>query len=385
MSSPASAGRTRFDVADIVREHRDELERRYALSTQQRRALSAIALCRTAALGGHMEVCRSCGYERPVYNSCCNRHCPKCQALAQEQWIAARSARILPVPHFHVVFTLPQALRPLSQCKPRLLFDALFQASSETLLEFGESRFHALLGVTMVLHTWTRELRFHPHVHAIVSAGGLSLDGKSWVPCSRRYLFPVEALSKVFRGKVMALLRQMHKTGNFDGLEQFEDPMAFDHLMVSLTKKPWVVYAKKPFSKPEFVLRYLGRYTHRVAISNSRLLNVTSEQVCFRTKNGKSCTVTPVEFLRRFVMHVLPEGYVKIRHFGLMASANVHGKQQTARELLTTKSVSDPSPLQGETSAEPPTLTEPAFGICPRCGAALVRVPLPIQDARAPP
>ena len=200
MLHPANAGRQRFDIADIVRAHRPALAEQTLLTLEQCRVLSAIALCRTAALGGHVDVCRSCDYERPAYNSCRNRHCPKCQALAQELWSAARSKRVLPVRHFHVVFTVPSALRSLARFRPKLLFDALFHAASETLMELGKTHLKAELGVTAVLHTWTRDLRFHPHLHCIVTAGGLALDAERWVPSSPKYLFPVEVMGVLLRG-----------------------------------------------------------------------------------------------------------------------------------------------------------------------------------------
>jgi len=252
---PVATGRTCFDVADIVRQHRAELEARYELSTSQRRVLSAIALCRTSALGGHLEHCPSCGYEHAAYNSCRNRHCPKCQALAQEKWIAARSERMLPVGHFHVVFTLPAQLRPLASYQPKFIYDALFQAASLTLLELGRSRLEAQLGATMVLHTWTRALQLHPHLHAIVTAGGLSSDGSRWVPSARKFLFPLKAMSAVFRAKMLGALANLRELGRFDGLDDFRDPEAFDRLMGSLSRTSWVVYAKKPFAGVDQVLR----------------------------------------------------------------------------------------------------------------------------------
>lgn len=304
---PAPAGRPRFDIADIVRQHRAALEAEVHLTLAQRRALSAMALCRTAALGGHVDECRSCGFERPAYNSCRNRHCPKCQALRQEKWIAARTERLLPARHFHVVFTMPSELRALGQCYPRELFGALFSAASETLLELGDTRLGARLGVTMVLHTWTRELRLHPHVHALVTAGGLAMDGSRWVSSNRKYLFPVEVMGALLRGKMMAALRALHARGAFASFDDFADPEGFDRLMGKLVRKNWVVYAKKPFKRVDHVLKYLGRYTHRVGIANSRLVDVRDDLVTFRTKNGKTVSLTPVEFLRRFVQHVLPD------------------------------------------------------------------------------
>jgi hypothetical protein len=385
---PVATGRTGFDVADIVRQHRAELEARYELSTSQLRVLSAIALCRTAALGGHLELCPSCGHEHPAYNSCRNRHCPKCQALAQEKWIAARSERMLPVGHFHVVFTLPAQLRPLADYQPKLIYDALFQAASLTLLQLGQSRLQAQLGVTMVLHTWTRTLQLHPHVHAIVTSGGLSVDGSRWVPSARKFLFPLQAMSEVFRAKMLGALANLRELGRFDGFDDLRDPEAFDRLMGKLSRISWVVYAKRPFAGVDQVLKYLGRYTHRVAIANSRLIDVTDSAVTFRTKSGKTCSLPPVEFLRRFLFHVLPAGFVKTRHYGLLASSNVDSKLAVARTLLQPYAtpIPDTAPRAEATCLDMLlSLTGRDVRTCPQCGTPLVRKPLPRATARSPP
>lgn len=223
-----------------------------------------MALCRTAELGGHVDVCRSCGFERPAYNSCRNRHCPKCQALRQEKWIAARTEQLLSVRHFHVVFTLPSELRALARHAPREVMGALFASASETLLELGEARLPARLGVTMVLHTWTRELRFHPHVHALVTAGGLATNGLYWAPSNRKYLFPVEVMGALLRGKMLAALRALHARGVSTSFSDFDVPEGFDRLMQKLAvQKRWIVYAKRRFARVDHPLKYLGRYTHR--------------------------------------------------------------------------------------------------------------------------
>ena len=330
----AARGRPRFDIGDIVRAHRDELEATRTLNIQQSRALSAIAACRTAQLGGHLDVCTACGHEQPSYNSCRNRHCPKCQALAQERWIAGRLERLLPVPHFHVVFTLPSEFRPLAAFAPKRLYDLLFEVVSRTLLDVMGSRLGALPGITGVLHTWTRELRLHPHLHCIVTGGGLALDGGRWVGTSRRYLLPVRLLGRVFRGKFLEALRREHARGHFSRFDAFVDPKGFGRFCARAARHRWVVYAKKPFAAPEHVVRYLGRYTHRVAISNSRLVDLNEHHVTFRTKLGKTTSVAPVDFLARFVQHVLPRGFVKIRHYGLFAASNVHTRLERARALL---------------------------------------------------
>jgi hypothetical protein len=380
------AGRPRFDIADIVREHRKELEAEVPLSLAQRRVLSAMELCRTAALGGHMDVC-PCGYERPAYNSCRNRNCPKCQALDQEKWIAERSARLLPVGHFHAVFTLPSELRPLAKCLPAFVFNMLFEEASQTLLELGKTRLHAKLAFTMVLHTWTRELSFHPHVHAIVSAGGLRSDG-TWKPSSDKYLFPFAVMRILLRGKVIAALRRAQAKGKLDACPDFKDPQAFERLMAHLAKMNWVVYAKRPFGRAEFVLRYLGRYTHRVGIANSRLFAVTHDAVTFGTKEGKSKTLKPVEFLRRFIQHVLPRGLQKIRHYGLYAGAS-SAALKTAHALLAPVSLPVTAPALPSWSEQLLALTGRDASRCPLCGGPLQRIAvartIARPTARAPP
>ena len=372
-------------MADIVRDHRATLEDARTLTREQGRVLSAIVLCRTAALGGHLDVCRSCGYEHPAYNSCRNRHCPKCQALTQQKWIDARTDKLLAVPHFHVVFTLPSELRRLCKALPRELFAALFRAAGETLLELGRSHLRATLGVTMVLHTWTRELVFHPHVHAIVTAGGLELDQGNWNPSRKKILFPVRVMGILLRGKMMAALRKLHADGTLAGHGDFADPLAFDQLMTRIARKDWIVYAKRPFASVDHVLEYLGRYTHRVAISNSRLSHISPDAVVFRTKSGKQLALPPAEFLRRFVQHVLPDGFKKIRHFGLYAGASADALA-SARDAIGAVSAATRDAHSWQVLLE--ELTGRDVDRCPRCGAPLEFQPLPIavpSFARGPP
>ena len=375
-AAPASRGRPTFDVADIVRAHRDALAQRMTLSRVQNKALTDMAQCRTAALGGHLDVCRSCGYSHPAYNSCRNRHCPKCQSLPAERWVAARRVRLLPVTHFHVVFTLPSELRALAAYRRREVFGALFAAATRTLLQLGRSDLGATLGITAVLHTWTRDLRFHPHIHCIVTAGGLAEDNARWVHSHPRFLFPVHVMGSLVRGKMMAALRRLERDDVFAGFEPFDIPDGFDRMMQRLAATRWVVYAKAPFAGPDHVVRYLGRYTHRVGIANSRLLNVTGRAVTFRTKHGKSVTLAPLEFLRRLVQHILPHRFVKIRHFGLHAPANVNTRLVTAHRLLAPAD----SPAPDNHAAEPVAI--PWYELlrnligrdvreCPVCGARL--------------
>lgn len=342
--------------------------------------MRAIETCRTAVLGGHVDVCLDCATRTPSYNSCRNRNCPKCQGLEQAEWIEARKARTLPVHHFHVVFTLPAQLRPLAKANQDLGYSILFREAAHTLLELGETRLGAMLGVTEVLHTWTRTLNYHPHVHCIVTGGGLALDGQRWIATSKRFLFPIKVLSRLFRGKILAALTRAHAAGQLQGISA----PAFTALVAPLYCKEWVAYAKRPFGSAEHVFEYLGRYTHRVGISNQRMLGFDDQGVRFLTKNGNSECVPPEEFIRRFLQHVLPSGFVKIRHYGLLAPANVNTKLQAALRLLSPppvpplaqSTVSDTS-----TSAETPTwedrllaLTGIDVRVCRHCGGSRLQM-----------
>ena len=363
--------RPRFDIADIVRLHRRALETEDRLSRSQKRVLTLISRCRTAALGGHLEVCTGCGREHPVYNSCRNRHCPKCQAVAQQKWIDARAEQILPVRHFHGVFTPPSELRPLARRHPVEVYTALFRSVSELLLELGRTHLQATLGLTMVLHTWTRDLRFHPHVHVLITAGGLSLDGQRFTHARKNFLFSVKVMGQLLRGKMLDALRKLRRKGTFPELSD----AAFNRLMASLAAhKCWVVYSKAPFRRSQHVLSYLGRYTHRVGIANSRLLEVSPGQVTFRTKGQQTATLHPVEFLRRFIQHILPDGFHKIRHAGLYASAQSGGLLERARALLPAPTPSRKAHATG--TAAPRT--------CAHCGGMILRLPLAAM-ARSPP
>jgi hypothetical protein len=321
----------RVELADIVRAQGAAYQRTHRLSRAQRRALRAIARCRTAALGGHRAICAACGAERITYNSCRNRHCPKCQRVATERWLAARRREVLPIPYFHVVFTLPHALNALAQSHPRLIYRLLFQSAASTLVSFGRDPRHlgGDLGVTAVLHTWGQPLTQHVHVHCVVTGGALAPDGTRWIPARSGFLFPVRALAKVFRGRYLAGLQrafdrgEVHLTG---GLAALAVPAAFAAWLTELRQSDWVVYCKPPFAGPEHVLAYLGRYTHRVALSNNRLLAVADGRVHFRWRDyadGDRVKVMALdvdEFLRRFLLHIVPDGFVRIRHFGLLAN-----------------------------------------------------------------
>lgn len=391
-SAPGGQGRPRLEVADIFRAAGEAYRDRYVPTFDQRKVMLAIERCRTAALGGHLDVCGKCGHQTPAYNSCRNRHCPKCQSLAQARWIERRRQRIVPTKYFHVVFTLPQELRAVARANPKEMYDLLLESAARTLLDFGRSRLHAQLGVTSVLHTWTRDLRFHPHAHCIVTAGGLNENEGRWIPARSRFLFPVKAMSKVFRGKILEGLVRLYDHGDLylgGACAPLADTDTFNQLKDDLYRKEWVVYAKPPFGGPDQVFQYLGRYTHRVGLSNRRLLSFDGQDVCFRTKHGKTTTVHAVEFVRRFLLHVLPIGFVKIRHYGLVAAANVTTKLEIARRCLVSP---DDVPRSEPHSDVPATwrdlvlaLTGIDLLVCPSCGSrSIERRPLPLACGNRP-
>jgi hypothetical protein len=375
-----------LEVADIVRLHGDAFVRSHVLTPDQHAVLRAIERCRTAVLGGHVDVCDSCGYAAIAYNSCRNRHCPKCQALSQARWVEQRMQRVLPTHAFHVVFTLPSELHGLVMANRDKVFDLLFASATEALLELGRDPrwLGADLGITSVLHTWTRDLRFHPHVHCIVTGGGLSLDGERWVATRPNFLLPVRVLGALFRGKFLARLAHLHERGELrlEGpAARLADPARFASVRDKLYRHRWVVYAKRPFGGPEQVFRYLGRYTHRVGLSNRRLVALDERGVTFRTWGEQTATLDPSEFLRRFVLHVLPRGFVKIRHHGLMAPSHVRTKLATARRLLG-DAPPPPNPADPPTTRDFRDVLLDITGVdlrrCPRCGLpAIRRHPLP--------
>jgi Putative transposase/Transposase zinc-binding domain len=389
-----------LEVAEIFRAHGEAYRQRHPLDQGQRAAMRAIAACRTAALGGHLDVCDRCGHERPAYNSCRNRHCPKCQSLRQAKWVEQRLARVLPTHYFHVVFTLPAALRPLAHRNRRRVFTLLFRAAAETLLTLGRdpARLGAYLGITAVLHTWTRALQFHPHVHCIVTGGGLAADGGHWVAARRRYLFPVQVLSRLFRGKFLAALTRAYRAGELKcggATYALADAVAFQQFVDTLYRGEWVVYAKRPFGGPQQVFRYLGRYTHRVGLSNQRLQRIDADGVRFATKGGRSITLPPHEFIRRFLLHVLPSGFVKIRHYGLLAAGNATTQLERARTLLQPGMLVEQPVPRAAGALDWPThllqLTGVDLTLCPRCSQGrMIRHPLsPVrcrpQTDRGPP
>jgi hypothetical protein len=382
-------GRPTLEVADLFRAHGPAYRARHGatLSAQQHRAMHAIESCRTPALGGHVDECDACGHRVISYNSCRNRHCPKCQGLAKAQWLEARRAELLPVEYFHVVFTLPELLAPLALQNPRVVYGLLFQAVARTLLTLAADPKHlgAELGFLAILHTWGQNLLHHPHIHCVIPGGGLAPEGDRWVSTRPGFFLPVRVLSHLYRRLFLEALDTAFRRGRltFHGaLEPLADPGAFHPLIESCRTLEWVVYAKPPFGGPDTVLDYLGRYTHRIAISNHRLLDLEGGRVTFTWKNyrdgGRKQTMTleAEEFIRRFLLHVLPEGFVRIRYYGFLANAHRAAKLALCRQALRV------SPEANATPPEPSHWTERLLALtgldplrCPHCGRGhLVRI-----------
>jgi hypothetical protein len=378
MPEPLAGARPLLEVADVIRSHGEALLQRYGshLTPTQKKALRDLALCRTAALGGHIERCLDCGHERPAYNSCRNRHCPKCQALSRARWLERESAYLLPVEYHHVVFTLPAELAEVASANASALYNLLMQSAAETLREVAGNpkRLGAQIGVLMVLHTWGQKLHHHPHVHCVVTGGGLSCNARGevdamprWVSCRPGFFLPVRVLSRVYRGKFLAGLRTLHARGKLQMPPLLQAATAFQSWLSPLYQKDWVVYAKPPFGGPEQVLKYLARYTHRVALSNHRLAKLEDGRVTFRyrdyadARKEKLLTLSAEEFLRRFVQHVLPKGFMKIRHYGLLSSRHREARLRQARRLLLPRLALSGSSREGIKPAEPAR--------CPACGS----------------
>jgi hypothetical protein len=366
-------------LAEIVRVCGEAFARTHGLAKVQQVALRAIAACRTAVLGGHRDTCDRCGATRITYNSCRNRHCPTCQTVARDRWLAARRAELLPIPYFHVVFTLPHALNPLAQGNPRLIYGLLFRAVTDTLLTFGRDPRHlgGAIGITAILHTWSQTLSQHIHLHCVVTGGALSPDGTRWIPGRSAFLFPVRALSIVCRAKFLDGLRRAHDGHRLSfagGTAPLTDPATWRRFLDTLHAQAWVVYAKPPFGGPARVLAYLARYTHRVAITNHRLVDVVDGVVRFRWKDYadhdrvKVMALVGDEFLRRFLLHVLPRRFVRIRHAGLFGNHGRHARLDRCRTLLgvspTTPPATEPSPLP----------TAPDHDRCPICQQGTMHV-----------
>jgi Putative transposase/Transposase zinc-binding domain len=384
-----------LEVADLIRTAGTAfLERnRHWLSWKHVKVLLAIARCRTATLGGHLDECTRCGHRAISYNSCRNRHCPKCQTSARERWIAARQRELLPTRYVHVVFTLPRELAPLALQNKKVVCDLLFRASAETLLEVARDPRHlgAEVGFFSVLHTWNQKLQLHPHVHCVIPGGGLSPDHARWIKPRYAFFLPIKVLSRVFRGKFVAALKRAFQEGQLHfhrNLAPLTQPKIFVASLRSLFRKDWVVYAKPPFGGPEYVLQYLGRYTHRVAISNHRLVSFADSQVTFRWRDSahnneqKLLTLPLDEFLRRFLLHVLPKGFVRIRNFGFLANRRRTTLLPLCFQLLPSTS----APQTGLDSSAPNGRED--FWCCPRCAGPMVVIerltPAEIQ-LRSPP
>jgi hypothetical protein len=389
MSDSVGPPRPALEVADVIRQHGDAFVAQYggSLTAAQRKALRDLAHCRTAALGGHVWRCTDCGHERIAYNSCRNRHCPKCQALARARWLEREAELLLPVDYHHVVFTLPAELAELALANRAVLYEALFQAASATLRELAADPhwLGAQLGSLLVLHTWGQNLHHHPHVHAVVTGGGLSCNAQAvvdavpqWRSCRPGFFLPVRVLSRLFRGKYLALLQAAFGQGKLrlpGRWAALAEGTAFAAWLRPLYQKEWVVYAKAPFGGPAQVLKYLARYTHRVAISNQRLLRLVDGQVSFRSKDyadgqqAKQLTLSAEEFLRRFVQHVLPRGFVKIRHYGLLANRHRADKLRRCRQLLLPATVAAGCGAVAPVEASEHVRLEPAAQpCCPQCG-----------------
>ena len=366
-----------LEVADVFRRHGDAYRHAHDrhLGRLERRVMSAIELCRTAALGGHTEACAECGLVRCAYNSCRNRHCPKCQGAARAEWLAARQAELLPVPYFHVVFTVPAAAAEIAFQNKETVYAILFRAAAEALRTIAADPKHlgAEIGLVAVLHSWGQTLRHHPHIHCLVPGGGPSLDGTRWVACRPGFFLPVRVLSRLFRRLFLAELDAAFaasRLGFFGDLAALAEPAAFARRLKELHRVEWVVYAKPPFGGPEQVLAYLGRYTHRVAIANARLVGITDEHVAFRWRDyrhhsrAKVMTLAADEFIRRFLLHTLPDGFHRIRHYGFLANGHRAAKLALCRSLLDTATVTSTPDAESRTSRQEP-------GRCPCCGGVM--------------
>jgi hypothetical protein len=379
--------RPRLEVADVFHRHGADWRRANAghVSLGQLQVMSAIEQCRSAALGGHVERCEDCGHSRIAYNSCRNRHCPKCQGATAQDWLAAREADLLPVGYFHVVFTLPAKIAPIAYQNKAVVYDLLFRTAADTLLTIAADPKHlgARIGATAVLHTWGATMTHHPHVHMIVPGGGISLDGTRWVRCKPGFLLPVRVLSRLFRRLFLAALADAHAAGRlafFGEIEQLRRRETFVAHLAPLKKKRWFVYTQPPFAGPEAVLAYLARYTHRVAIANSRLVALDERGVTFRYKdyrrNGRAryrtMTLAADEFIRRFLLHVLPKRFHRIRHYGLLASAGCKANIARARELMATPMPEVDPPAARDTAD--PDATPDHRPPCPCCGGRMIIV-----------
>lgn len=388
--SPHKAGQ--LEVADIFRRYGPHYRSAHPMPANRLRAMRAIETCRTADQGGHVDECSHCGTKQISYNSCRNRHCPKCQFLKKERWIEDRGRDLLPIPYFHVVFTIPDLLNPLVLRNQDTLYAVLFKAVSETLMELSEDRkrLGAEIGFISILHTWGQNLMDHPHIHNIVTGGGLSSDRRNWKSCKKGFFLPVKVMSKLFRGKLIFYLKKLRTEDKLvypGAISHLAQPAAFNALIAELFKKKWVVYCKPPFDGTKGVLEYLGRYTHRIAISNHRIVKLEDDKVSFRWRDyaddnrRKIMTVDAHEFIRRFLLHVLPDRFVKIRHYGLLGNRCRKKKLDRCRELLACpeQNTEDKSETWQDALLR---LTGIDVGRCPACGEHTMRTVEIIQPAR---
>jgi Putative transposase/Transposase zinc-binding domain len=394
-------GRPALEVADIFRVHGPawrETQRGH-LSLAQLKVMSAITQCRTAVLGGHALRCQGCSADQIAYNSCRNRHCPKCQSTAAQRWLDARQADLLPVEYYHVVFTLPAPIADLAYQNKAAMYGLLFDVAAEVLQTIAADPRHlgARIGATLVLHTWGSALTHHPHVHGIVPGGGLSPDGTRWIACRPGFFLPVRVLSRLFRQRFLEALQILHQAGKLQFFGEhgaLAQPQAFRQWLAPMRQCEWVVYAKRPFAGPSAVLAYLSRYTHRVAISNSRLLALDERGVTFRWKDyrakghtrHKAMTLSPEEFMRRFLLHVLPGGFHRIRHYGLLSNGGRRLGLATARQLLGVHIHSTMASAAEQAAPDQPDAKPPTF-VCRHCGCAMIVVQLLVREPciRAPP
>lgn len=390
--------RPRLEVADVFRRYGEAYRRQHgaSMSATQSRVMTALEVCRTAALGGHLERCDQCGYERNAFNSCRDRHCPKCQCLARAQWIEERKSELLDVPYFHVVFTVPEEIAAIAYQNKEAVYRILFQTTAETLKTIAADPEHlgAEIGFFAVLHSWGQNLQFHPHLHCVVPGGGLSADGQRWISCGPKFFLPVRVLSHLFRRLFLQSLLRLFNSGKlqfFNTLEPLRDRHTFLQFLNRMKNCEWVVYAKRPFAGPQQVLDYVGRYTHRVAISNNRLLDIENDQVSFEWKDYraggqvKTMTLSADEFIRRFLLHVLPDGFQRIRYYGLLGNRYRKQKLEQSRRLLGMPPAAEATPVAEKDYRDRyEELTGISLRLCPECklGRMLMVAVLPRQPCK---
>jgi predicted Zn-ribbon and HTH transcriptional regulator len=390
--------RPKLEVADVFRRYGQAYRQNHgaSMSAEQRRVMAAIEVCRTAVLGGHLERCDKCGYEHNCFNSCRDRHCPKCQSLARAQWIEHRQAELLDCPYFHVVFTVPEGIAAIAYQNKEVVYDILFKSTAETLKTIAADPRHlgAEIGFFAVLHSWGQNLMHHPHLHCVVPGGGLSADGQHWVRCRARFLLSVRVLSRLFRRLFLERLETAFNSAKlqfFGSLEPLRNPLTFAERIAQAKKSDWVVYAKRPFAGPQQVLDYVGRYTHRVAISNNRLIDIDKGRVQFHWKDYRDNSQIKVmdleadEFIRRFLLHVLPEGFQRIRYYGFLANRDRRKKLALCRQLLGMQTASQTASVK-DYRERYQELTGRSLSRCPRCqqGQMVIVESLPPAICRAP-